>query len=223
MQSPQLLDFLSATVVVGGTVLATALRSGMEDCRLTLTALAALPRPRFRAADVRAAVAPLAARIRQDGLLRVQFRPLGDRAFDDSLAVLAQSRSIQAMAEHHAEGRVSRLYAAAAAVRTLAQAAELGPVFGLAGTLISLSQLPADGLARSMFMGAISTAVLSTLYGLLLANMVFAPLARAIERRAESEENDRQALFEWMASQLAPAFSTERRALDRSFMPREVA
>lgn len=223
MQSPHLLDFLSAAVVVGGTVFATALRSGIQDCRLTIGALAALLRPRFRAADVRAVVAPLAARIRQDGLLRVQFRPLGDRTFDETLAVLVQSRSIETMAEHHAMGRVSRLRAAAAAVRTLAQAAELGPVFGLAGTLISLSQLPADGLARSMFMGAISMAVLSTLYGLLLANVLFAPLARAVERRAETEEEDRQALFEWIAVQIAPAFSAERRALDRGFHPREAA
>ncbi len=56
------------------------------------------------------------------------------------------------------------------AVRTLAQAAELAPVFGLAGTLISLSQLPAEGLARGALGGAISMAVLTTLYGLLLAN-----------------------------------------------------
>ncbi len=223
MQSPHLLDLLSAVIVVGGTVFATALRSGVEDCRRTMAALASLTRPRFSAPNVRAIIAPMAARVRQDGLLRVQFRPLGDRAFDEALAVLVQSRSMTAMAEQHTAGQVARLNAAAAAARTLAQAAELGPVFGLAGTLISLSQLPADGLARGMFMGAISMAVLSTLYGLLLANIVFAPLARAVERRAETEEEARQALFDWMVSQLEPEFPAERRFIDRENPPRVVA
>jgi chemotaxis protein MotA len=223
MQSPHLLDLLSAVIVVGGTVLATALRSGAQECRLTMAALATLTQPRFSAANVRAIIAPMAARVRQDGLLRVQFRPLGDRAFDEALAVLVQTRSIPAMAEQHAAGQATRMHAAAIATRTLAQAAELGPVFGLAGTLISLSQLPADGLARGMFMGAISMAVLSTLYGLLLANIVFAPLARAVERRAETEEAARQALFDWIVGQLEPEFPAERRFVDRENPPRVVA
>ena len=223
MPSPHLLDLASAAIVVGGTVLATALRSGIEDCRKTMAALAALPRRSFDAASVRAIIAQMAARVRADGLLRVQFRPLGDRGFDEALAVLVQTRSIAAMAKQQAAGQAARLSAAAAAARTLAQAAELGPVFGLAGTLISLSQLPADGLARGMFMGAISMAVLSTLYGLLLANIVFAPLARAVERRAETEEEARQALFDWMVSQLEPEFPAERRFIDRENPPRVVA
>ncbi|MFX8660903.1 MotA/TolQ/ExbB proton channel family protein, partial [Acinetobacter baumannii] len=81
-----------------------------------------------------------------------------------------------------------RLARVVRAARTLTTAAELAPVFGLAGTLISLSQLQAQGLARSQFMGAISLAVVTTLYGLLLANLLFAPLARAVERRNEREE-----------------------------------
>ena len=46
-----------------------------------------------------------------------------------------------------------------AAVRTLAQAAELGPVFGMVGTLVSLSSLPSDGLDPAALNGAISMAV----------------------------------------------------------------
>jgi len=87
-------------------------------------------------------------------------------------------------------------------VRTLAQAAELAPVFGLAGTLISLSQLPADGLARGALGGAISMAVLTTLYGLLLANLLLAPLARMVERKAKAEEEERQRLIDWLAARL---------------------
>ncbi|MFA7604638.1 MAG: MotA/TolQ/ExbB proton channel family protein, partial [Novosphingobium sp.] len=97
------------------------------------------------------------------------------------------------------------------AMRTLAQAAELAPVFGLAATLFSLSQLPADGIDRHAYMGAISMAVSATLYGLLLANLVLAPLARAVERAASAEEAERQKLVDWLARQVTAALPQRTR------------
>ncbi len=96
-------------------------------------------------------------------------------------------------------------------VSTLAQASELAPVFGLAGTLVALGQLPADGLSRGAYAGAIGMAVQSTLYGLLLANLLLAPLARIAERAAESEEAERQKIIDWLAAQIAPALAPHRR------------
>jgi chemotaxis protein MotA len=60
-------------------------------------------------------------------------------------------------------------------------------------------------------MNAISMSVLATLYGLLLANILLAPLARAIERRAEREEAARQDLIDWIASQFAAVSPRLRR------------
>ena len=99
------------------------------------------------------------------------------------------------------------------AVRTLAQAAELAPVFGLAATLISLSQLPADGISRHAYMGAISMAVTATLYGLLLANLLLAPLARAVERAAAKEESERQKIVDWLARQVTAAMPARKPTL----------
>jgi chemotaxis protein MotA len=54
-------------------------------------------------------------------------------------------------------------------------------------------------------MGAISMAVSATLYGLLLANLLLAPLARAVERAAAQEESERQKIVDWLADQVASA------------------
>ncbi|WP_260925009.1 hypothetical protein [Novosphingobium sp. 9] len=48
-------------------------------------------------------------------------------------------------------------------------------------------------------------AVLTTLYGLLLGNMIFAPLARMIARGAAHEEEARQDLLDWLEAQVADA------------------
>lgn len=200
-----MLDPVAASLVIGGTLAATVLRSGTVDCRAACAALAALGRPQFRAENVLAVLAPHVTQARADGLLRVRIRPCGDASIDGAVAWLVHTRSVAALRERDDADRTLRVSAAVRAVRTLALGAELAPVFGLAGTLVSLSQLPTDGLARGQFMGAISLAVLTTLYGLLLGNLIFAPLARAVERRVEAEEGARREVIDWLTAQLAPA------------------
>lgn len=209
MELAHLFNTSAALVVGGGTLLATVLRCGIGDCRTTLVALGRLARPTFHADKVRADLAGQVAQIRQDGVLRARFRHVGDAAFDEATDALIRSRSIEALIERHEQHRQRRRTAATAAARTLFQAADLGPVFGLAGTLVSLSQLPAEGVARAALSGAISLAVLTTLYGVLIANIVFAPLARAVERQAEAEEAARQEVIDWLSWQLAPALPTQ--------------
>lgn len=207
-----LIDGTSAVVVLGGTALATVLRCGFTDCGLAMAKLVRLGRSNFDAEATRAELAAQIQQIRRDGLYRTQPRHLGDSEFDEATDALISSRSLAALLERHEAHRKRRLYANDRAVRTFAQGAELAPVFGLAGTLISLSQLPADGLARGAFMGAIAMAVTTTLYGLLLANLVLAPIARMIERAAQAEEAQRQAVIDWLAAQVADEVPRSRAA-----------
>lgn len=198
-----LIDGPSALIVLGGTALATVLRCGIGDCRITLRKLGQLGQPQFDAAGTRAEVALQVQEIRQDGFLRAPLHHFDDDEFEQATEAMIARRSVQALLDAHAQSRARRLAGAERAVRTLAQAAELAPVFGLAGTLVSLSQLPVEGLARGAFAGAISMAVVTTLYGLLAANLLLAPLARMIERAAQAEERERQDVIDWLAAQLA--------------------
>ena len=78
-------------------------------------------------------------------------------------------------------------------------------MFGLAGTLVSLSQLPADGLAPGAYAQAIGMAVLTTLYGLLLANLVLRAARPDRRARRLAEEQERQQVIDWLAGQVEPA------------------
>jgi chemotaxis protein MotA len=196
-----LLDAPSAAIVIGGTLAATLLRSGIGDCRVVVDRLAGLGQARFDAARVRGELAVQVREIRRDGLLRAPSHRYADAEFDEAADALLRRRSLAALIERHEAHRTRRLAHSDRAVRTLAQAAELAPVFGLVGTLVALSQLSQhDG--STDFGGAIAMAVITTLYGLILGNLVFAPLARLIERKAQREERDRQAVIDWLASQI---------------------
>lgn len=198
-------DTTSAAIVLGGTLVATLLRCGFDDCAIAWRALlpAMTAGSRFDAGQVRAALAVQVRDIQQNGLLRAHPRHFGDPEFDDATAVLIGQRSLQALLATHAQHQARRQLLADVAARTLNQAAELAPVFGLAGTLVSLGKLPGDGLDRGSYMAAIAMAVHATLYGLIAANLVLAPLARLVDRRACREEAERQDLVDWLAHALA--------------------
>ncbi len=205
-----LIDGSSALIVFGGTALATVLRSGLSDCRVTLRKLVQLSSAPFDPERARGELAQQIQGIQRDGLLRAQPHHFGDSEFDEATDALITRRSVPALLAAHEAHKARRVSDSDRAVHTLAQAAELSPVFGLAGTLISLSQLPAAGAATGSFTAAISMAVVTTLYGLLGANLVLAPLARSIERKAQTEETHRQQVIDWIASQVTAAAEPRR-------------
>jgi len=205
MQLEHLFDATSATIVVGGTVLATLLRCGLGDCSVAVRALGGLGGRRFDAVTTRAELAGTVREIQADGVIRAEPHHFGDAEFDDATDALIGSRSIAGLHAAHIAHKRRRLDASRRAIRTFTQAADLAPVFGLAGTLISLSQLPAGTGNGGDFTTAISMAVLTTLYGLLLGNIVFAPLARMVARASSAEERERQAVLEWLEQQVEGA------------------
>lgn len=207
-----LIDGPSAGIVFGGTLAATALRCGFADCGHALRGLGHLRQGGFDPERVRAELAVQVQEIHKDGILRAHPHNYGDREFDEATEALLERRSVGALLERHEAHKARRLASSARAVSTFAQSAELAPVFGLAGTLISLSQLPAEGIVRGAFTSAISMAVVTTLYGLLAANLLLAPLARVIERAAQAEEAKRQAVLDWLTTQIASGMPQPRRA-----------
>ena len=209
-------DAASAAIVVGGTALAAVMRCGWRDGLAAVRSVAHLWQPRFDAERTRAGLAVQVQDILRDGLLRAQPHHFGDAEFDEATDAMLERRSVGALLAAHESHRDRRLASSNRAVGFLAQAAELAPVFGLVGTLISLSQLPVDGLAQGAMTGgamtgAISMAVVTTLYGLLLANLILAPLARMVERFAEAEEAGRQQLIDWLAGQIEASLPHPRK------------
>lgn len=204
-----LIDGPSVGIVLGGTVLATLLRCGWRDCGAALQQLGQLSRPRFNAEATQAELSRQVREIRSDGLVRAPAHHYADPEFEEATGALLERRSLGALLEKHEAHRARRLSTSARGIKTWAQAAELAPVFGMAGTLVSLSQLPVEGIARGAFTGAISMAVVTTLYGLLLGNLLFAPISRMIERAALFEEAERQRLIDWLTAQLGPVTASK--------------
>lgn len=208
-----LIDGTSAAIVLGGALVATLLRCGARGCYLAVRSLFGSLKPRFDADRARAELAVQIREIKRDGFLRAEPHHFGDREFDEVTDTLIERRSVGALLEKHRAHRDHRIERSATAIRTIDQAAEMAPVFGLVGTLVALSQMAADAGPETMLSSSIPMAIVTTFYGLIAAHLLFAPLARFVERRAAKEEAERQKLVDWLASELAAECAPRERPL----------
>lgn len=203
-------DPLSAAIVFGGTLAAALMRCGWRDCAAAAQVVAHLFTRPFNAKRVRAELAVQIQEIGQDGLVRAAPHQFGDGEFDELSEALVRHRSIQALYFEHERHSLRRASLADTAGKVLGEAAELAPVLGLAGTLLSLGGL-SSATVDGDYGRAIGMAVVTTLYGLIAAHFLFAPLSGAVLRRADAEEEARRELLEWLADAVERASPGKRK------------
>lgn len=205
--SAQLLDPGALAIVLAGTLAATLARCGWSELRLALATAARLGRRDFDEAANRRAVSRIIGEVRRAGLLGADAPLPPDPALARALAALLKAGSLDAFHSVRRAERAAQEAARAAAMRVFEYAGELAPVFGLVGTLFAITRLvPAAGTdpdPTATTLAAVATAVLSSLYGVLTAHLVWIPLARAIERKSEREAAARGALADWLAQEIA--------------------
>ena len=199
-----LLDPTSALIVVSGTFLATIMRSGLDDFLVTVRTVWRRGRKDFDPEPLRSELARLVQDVQSDGLLRMKPHQFDDPAFDDAAMRMIKSRSIEAFERRLDYHKTHRQAVTRKAIATLHNAADNAPTFGLAGTLIALSQLPTDSSGAGMN-AALAGAVLTTLYGLLLSHLILHPVAEAVKRASDYEEQARSDLQRWAHDQFEDA------------------
>lgn len=208
-----LFDPVALAIVLGGMLLATLARAGPADCALALRAAARLARGGFDETANRRALARWAREVRARGLLGAEAPPPPDPTLARALDALVRSGSAGAFAALCQSARERRIARANRAALVFEQAGELAPVFGLVGTLFAMTQIAPTGAdagaggAVAATFGAIATAVLSSLYGVLSAHFALLPLAQAITRRSAAEQAARDALVGWFVEDIADALA----------------
>lgn len=215
-----LFDPGALAIVVAGTVLACVARSGWREFGAALGQAGSLLRRGFDGDANRKALALAVTGIQRDGSHRADPALPPDRALGMMLETFLRHGAVDTMLSTWRAQRSQDEARRTRAVQVFEWAGELAPVFGLIGTLYGLTQLaPAGSVSpdTAIIMAAVSTAVLTSLYGALLAHLVCFPLASAIERRGSQDEAAREALCDWFVEQLkrSPVAAQERRAVLR--------
>lgn len=203
-EATHLFDPNALAIVIAGTLLATFAREGWSDVSVAIKAAFGLGQKGFDAHANRAALARTVSEINRLGHLGADPADPPDSATAKLLDAYIRTGSIDAMTKLARTQRLEREIISVSATRVFETAGDLAPVFGLVGTLFSITQLMPDMDAGSaeIVMASVAGAVLSSLYGVLSAHLVFFPLARAIERLSDREQAERSLLFEWFEDEL---------------------
>jgi chemotaxis protein MotA len=186
-------DLPSMAIVVGGTFAVTTISFSLSE---VMRAQPAMLQAVFGSAPDPQSAARLVLRLadaaRRRGLLALQTLPAGI----DPFLARAVALVVDGTKPEEAERIIGYDRAAAAArqsksVAVLRRAAEVAPAMGLIGTLVGLVQMLGTLNDPGNIGPSMALALVTTLYGALLANMIFAPIATKLERNAAVEDMTR--------------------------------
>ena len=176
-------------IVLGGTAAATFICYPMKEvARVFRIFLMALAREDLPIADYIKALVAMAQTASTKGKFSLEKRLKGveNEFLKDALQMVVDGYSrdeIREILDTSIQQTYDQEMALAGIYRTMAR---LSPAFGIIGTLIGLiGMMQAMGADMARLGPAMATALTTTLYGILLANMIFLPIAVKVEKRIE--------------------------------------
>lgn len=185
------LDPLALAIVGGGTLAGTVLRNAWGDLARGVAALGVLPRRRFDVEPLLAQVSALGRIARRHGVIALDRSKIEDPDIAAAVAAIvdgAGPRDVETLLEQR---RCARFERQRGAWEVWSGAAELAPAMGMVGTLLGLVGMFAAMKDPQAIGGAMAVALLATLYGALLANLMLLPVAVRLKRRARHEAQER--------------------------------
>jgi len=188
------LDPLALAIVAGGTLLATLLRHPLADVGRAVSALRVLPRPRFSADPLLKQVSALTRIARRHGTMALDRTVIADRDVAAAVAAIVDGAEPDSVAELVRHARRARIERHCAAADVWSGAAEAAPAMGMVGTLVGLAGMFATMTDPTAIGGAMAVALLATLYGALIANLLAQPVAIRLRTRARAEAFERTRL-----------------------------
>jgi len=183
------LDPVAISLVFGGAALVAALRSTGRDCSRSIAALAPLVRTRAdaEAQAARVAVNRIVERTNLGGLATADRAPVVESFLARAAVRLSDSRdpgAFTAWAEAELAARAERHATVHAVWRAVADAA---PAMGMIGTVIGLIRMFSAMDDPSKIGPGMALALLTTLYGVIVANCVAGPIGARLERLSRAE------------------------------------
>jgi chemotaxis protein MotA len=188
------LDPVAIAIVFGGTLLATALRTPAPELVRAVAALRVLARRRFSAAPLLEQIVAQDRIARRHGAMALDRSVIADPDVAAGIAGVVDGATPEAIAADLEARRRARIERHLGAADCWAAAAEAAPAMGMVGTLVGLVVMFTRMSDPTAIGGAMAVALLATLYGALVANLIAMPIAARLRAAARVEATERQRL-----------------------------
>jgi len=180
----------SAVITVGGSIFSSFTAFAMDQVFGTAkTVKRVMSRRRFDPVETIRIIVTLGQKAKREGLVAIEaaLGDVQDPLIQHGAQLAADGLSgddIEVVLRSELEAYLGRQEEGREVVQYLSTVA---PAFGMIGTLIGLVLMLGSLEDPSAVGSGMATALLTTLYGALLANVVFAPLAKKLEQRSREE------------------------------------
>ncbi|MGD8809502.1 MAG: MotA/TolQ/ExbB proton channel family protein [Gammaproteobacteria bacterium] len=189
-------------IVFGGSTAATLIKFPLRDCirSFGLATKSAFVDTTDTPKELIAEANRLAAIVRKNGVLGLDGEEIQNPFFRKGVALCVDGHDeafIRDVMNHEMELSNERFEIGERIFRAIGDAA---PAFGLVGTLVGLVQMLSNMKDAESLGPSMAVALLTTLYGALIANLVALPLADKLEIRAANERNNRRLIIDSIMS-----------------------
>lgn len=189
-QIMQFVDLPSTLIVIGGTAAAILIRFPLNSVLRTffMGFKIALRNPRTSHRDTIEEITRLGLVARKNGPLGLDNEKPDDDFLAKATSLIADGHDADFMEEtlgREASLKVDRLQQGERIMRAIGDAA---PAFGMIGTLVGLIQMLATMDDPSSIGPSMAIALLTTLYGALLANLIALPIADKLQMKLKDTE-----------------------------------
>ena len=187
----------SVLIVLGGTVATALIRFSMSDAVNSIkVALNAFFVKLSVPQEIIGEIVSLANIARKNGLIVLEQQPIRDPFLKKAIMYCVdghEAEFIEEVLKREVSLTVERHEVGQGLFKGMGDAA---PAFGMIGTLVGLVQMLANMEDASKIGPAMAVALLTTLYGAVLANLFFIPLADKLSLRSQEEERNRKLIIE---------------------------
>lgn len=188
------LDPAALIIVAGGTIAATVLRSDFGDLGRAMAGLGKLGRRRFDAGPLLVQIAAFGRIAQRHGVNALDKSVIADADVAAAIAEIVDGAEVETVRATFDHRRRTRIEHDVAAADVWANAAETAPAIGMIGTLIGLVKMFLVMNDPAAIGGAMAIALLSTLYGAVIASLIAMPVAARLRRIARDEAFERARL-----------------------------
>ncbi len=191
------IDIPSVLIVIGGATAATLIRFTLPDVinsiSVAMNAFFAKSQP---PEEIIKELVTLSNIARKEGLLKLEKQPINDPFLKKAIMYCVDGHEadfIQEVLEKEIDLTMERHGLGQGIFAAIGDAA---PAFGMIGTLIGLVNMLGNMSDPASIGPAMAVALLTTLYGAILANLVALPISDKLKRRSQEEELNKKLVVE---------------------------
>ena len=191
----------SLLVVLGGTFMVTMMKFSLGKFlgAASIAVKAFLHKP-MNPEDLIEETVDIAKMARKGGLLALEDREIKDQFMKNGLGLLIDGHSaetVRAMLQKDLAQTLKRHSDGQAIFKAIGN---VGPAMGMIGTLIGLVQMLSNMDDPKQIGPAMAVALLTTLYGAILANLFALPIADKLALRSREENNNKSLIIDALIS-----------------------